>query len=64
MDIEEKDESFHVIPIKGMFENWFLQGINKMVPYPGSCVLIVIHEHMYFGPLPIYPFLVLRRKVS
>lgn len=28
---------------------------NGAIP-SGSCVLIVIHEHMYFGPLPIYSF--------
>lgn len=31
MDIEEKDESFHVIPIKGMFENWFLDYASYVI---------------------------------
>ena len=31
MDIEEKDESFHVIPLKGMFENWFLDYASYVI---------------------------------
>ena len=31
MDMEEKDESFHVIPIKGMFENWFLDYASYVI---------------------------------
>ena len=31
MDIEDKEESFHVIPIKGMFENWFLDYASYVI---------------------------------